>query len=84
MLRRTVSIISIILILLGIILFSACRETKWEQINSDSPLVSENPHVRDLSNAELLDFVAGPQGIRIGDSLESVLQCFPQEYDYAY
>lgn len=58
MLRRTVSIISIILILLGIILFSACRETKWEQINSDSPLVSENPHVRDLSDAELLDFVA--------------------------
>ncbi len=54
MIRRT---ISIILILLGIILFSACHETKREQADSASQSVSENPHVRDLGDAELLALV---------------------------
>jgi|GEM_PF-5817362 len=58
MLRRTISFISILPILLGIILVAAGCETKREQASSPSPAVSENPHVRDLSDAELLALVA--------------------------
>lgn len=53
-----------------------CYRTLYEPVMNRDALIGQI-EIWDTADA------TGPRGIRIGDSFESVLRCFPQEYDYA-